>query len=213
MKPQAILRRALLPRIARDSRGATLPEFAFIIGPLCVLLLGGLDLGYQSYLRSMVQGALNDVSRSGSMEAPDFNCEGDSIPEQIRCAIETRNNVVAPGATYTISTRNFYEFSGVGRSEKLVTDHNKNGQYDPGDCWENLDWEEEGDNPQFDTDAGREGIGGADDVVFYEVTVTMPRLFPMGGFLGVANEYNITARSAIRNQPYARQVAPPTVCK
>lgn len=202
-------RRALekLRAVGRDSRGITLVEFAIVVGPLCVLLLGGLDLAYQSYLRSVVQGALNDVARSGSMEAPEFNCEGESIPEQVRCAIETKTDIVARDATYRIETRNFYEFSGVGRSEKLITDYDKNGVYDEGDCWEDIN-----ENGVYDEDAGREGLGGADDVAFYEVTVTMPRLFPMGGLLGAPDEYNITARSAIRNQPYARQRIPPTVC-
>ncbi|MBL8657918.1 MAG: pilus assembly protein [Altererythrobacter sp.] len=199
--------RRLLTRLGGDTRGVTLVEFGFVLGPLCLLLLGGLDLGYQSYLRSVVQGALDDVSRSGSMETPDFNCEGESMQAQIRCAIETRSNVVARNATYTISTRNFYDFSGVGRSEKLVTDYNDNGQYDEGDCWEDLN-----NDGFYDVVAGRDGVGGADDIVFYEVTVRMPRLVPMRGLFGTREEYSITARSAIRNQPYARQVAPPTTC-
>ena len=133
-----------------------------------MLLLGGLDLGYQSYLRAMLQGALNDVARSGSMEAPELGCEGETVEDQVRCAIETKSDVVARNATYRIVTRNFYEFSGVGRSEKLVTDHNNNGVYDTGDCWEDLN-----ENGRYDSNAGRDGMGGADDVAFYEVTLTM----------------------------------------
>lgn len=201
------LARPRLRRLLADTCGATLVEFGIIVGPLCVLLLGGLDLGYQSYLRSMLQGALNDVARSGSMEAPEFDCEGESVEEKLGCVIQTRTDVVARNATYAIETRNFYDFSGVGRSEKLITDHNENGVYDEGDCFEDLN-----ENGAYDEDAGREGLGGADDVAFYEVTLTMPRLFPMAGLLGVSENYVITARSAIRNQPYARQRIPPTVC-
>ena len=40
----------------------------------------------------------------------------------------------------------------------------------------------------------------------------MPRLFPIHRFLDVSPEYAITATSAIRNQPYAVQKVPPTVC-
>ncbi len=203
------IRRALrrLHLLPRDASGITLVEFGIVAGPLCVLLLGGLDLGYQSYLRSVVQGALNDVARTSSMEAPEFDCTGETVSDQVRCAIATKTDIVARNATYTIVTRNFYEFSGVGRSEKLITDYNNNGEYDEGDCWEDLN-----ENGVYDTDAGREGLGGADDVAFYEVTVTMPRLFPMAGLLGASDEYNITARAALRNQPYSRQRIPPTVC-
>ncbi|HUH77846.1 MAG TPA: TadE/TadG family type IV pilus assembly protein, partial [Devosia sp.] len=195
-------------RLGRDTQGATIVEFAIILLPLCVVLMGGLDLGYQSYVRSVLQGSLNDVTRAGSMEAPELTCNVGTVEAQIKCSIETKVNSIARNATYDIQMKNFFEFSGVGRSEKLVTDHANNGVYDPGDCWEDIN-----ENGRFDTDAGRDGIGGADDIVFYEVTVTMPRLFPVGGLMGISNEYNIIARSAIRNQPWSSQKVPPTVCE
>lgn len=194
--------------LTQDTEGATLIEFAFILVPLCILVLGGLDLGYQSYVRSVLQGSLNDVARSGSMEAPELACTTGTVEERIQCSIETKVDSIARNATYDIQMSNYFEFSGVGRSEKLVTDHDSNGVYDEGDCWEDLN-----ENGQYDTDAGREGIGRADDVVFYDVTVTMPRLLPVGKLLGVPNEYRITAQTAIRNQPYARQAVPPTLCE
>ena len=39
------------------------------------------------------------------------------------------------------------------------------------------------------------------------------RMLPVAGFIGVSPDYNIHATAAIRNQPYARQKVPPTVCK
>lgn len=195
-------------KLTTHIQGATVVEFALILGPLCVLLLGGLDLGYQSYVRSVLQGSLNDVARSGSMEDPVLSCATGTVEARIRCSIEAKVDTIARNATYDIKMNNFFEFSGVGRSEKLVTDHADNGVYDDGDCWEDLN-----ENGQYDTNAGRQGIGRADDVVFYDVTVTMPRLFPLGGLLGLSDEYSITAQTAIRNQPYSRQAPPPTLCE
>jgi hypothetical protein len=195
--------------LVSDTGGMTIVEFAIILIPLCIVLLGGLDLGYQSYVRSVMQGVLNDVARSGSMEAPELGCNDEpTTADMVECAIKKRVNVIARNATYEIDTENFYQFSGVGRSEKLVTDYNNNGRYDTGDCFEDLN-----ENGEYDTDAGREGVGGADDVVFYDVTVTMPRLLPVANFIGVSPDYHIHATAAIRNQPYARQKVPPTVCK
>lgn len=193
--------------LSDDTRGATLVEFAIILVPLCILLLGGLDLAYQSYVRSLLQGALNDVARSAAVESPSIACGTGTVEEKIECAIERKVDMVARNATYEVEMQSFYEFSGVGRSEKLTTDHNDNGEYDEGDCWQDLDEDE-----TFDTDAGREGLGGADDVVFYKVTLTMPRIVPIDSFLTGGDHYSITARTAIRNQPYARQSTPPTVC-
>jgi len=197
----------LFKRLRKDEQGAAIVEFAFILTPLLLFLFGGLDLGYQAYLRSVVQGALNDVARTGSLEAPSFACAGDSVEDKIGCAIKTRSDVVARDATYQITMRSYYDFSGIGRSEKLVTDYNSNGAYDAGDCFVDLN-----ENGAFDASAGRDNIGGADDVVFYEVNLSMPRLFPIHRFLDVSPNYAIKATSAIRNQPYAVQKKPPTVC-
>ena len=197
----------LFKRLRKDEQGAAIVEFAFILTPLLLFLFGGLDLGYQAYLRSVVQGALNDVARTGSLEAPSFACAGDSVEDKIGCAIKTRSDVVARDATYQITMRSYYDFSGIGRSEKLVTDYNSNGAYDAGDCFVDLN-----ENGAFDASAGRDNIGGADDVVFYEVNLSMPRLFPIHRFLDVSPYYAIKATSAIRNQPYAVQKKPPTVC-
>ncbi len=50
-------------RLHSDDRGAAIIEFAFVAGPMVLLLLGGLELGYNSYVRSTMQGALNDAAR------------------------------------------------------------------------------------------------------------------------------------------------------
>lgn len=198
---------AIFARIKADESGASLVEFAFVLTPLLIVLLGGMDVGYQAYLRSVLQGALYDVARSGSMESPSLTCEGDSVEERVGCALRNRSDMVARNATYDIEVSNFFDFSTVGRSEKLVTDYNSNGRYNTGDCFVDLNG-----NGAYDQDAGRVGVGGADDVVFYEVTLTMPRLLPMPELLSFPENYEITAETAIRNQPYARQATPPTVC-
>ncbi|UVI38706.1 TadE/TadG family type IV pilus assembly protein [Qipengyuania spongiae] len=197
----------LLARLHSDERGAAIPEFAFILLPLVLFLAGGMDLGYQAYLRSVLQGALNDISRSGSLETPDVGCTGATLELRIECAIEKRSNVLARNARYDVEIKNFYDFSSIGRSERLTTDHNGNGAYDPGDCFIDLN-----ENGRFDMSAGRAGVGGADDVSFYKVTARMPRLFPIHRLIETTPEYAIVATAALRNQPYAAQRRPPTVC-
>ena len=190
-----------------EKRGAAAIEFALVAPVLIMAIMGGMDLGYEAYARSVLQGALNDVSRTGSLEGPELNCTGSTTEAQIACAVRKRSDSVAQNATYDFDINSYYEFSGVGRGEKLVTDYNQNGQYNAGDCFQDLN-----ENREFDSVAGRNGIGGADDVVFYDVTVTMPRLFPVASLLGWSSDYEIRATTAIRNQPYTRQRTPPTVC-
>ncbi|MBC7985650.1 MAG: pilus assembly protein [Sphingomonadaceae bacterium] len=201
--------RLALHRLARDQRGATLTEFGFVLVPLCLVLLGSLDVGYQAYVRSVAQGALNEVSRRAAVEDPVFGGAGDTVEEQIAEELEERVDEIARNATYDIQTTNFYEFSGVGDAEKLTTDHNENGEYDEDDedCFEDFN-----ENGEFDEDGGDEGVGGADDVANYVATITMPRLFPMAALFGFSDNYTIVARASVRNQPYADQDVPPTVC-
>jgi len=205
--------RAVLARCFSNQAGVAAVEFALVITPLLILILGSFDLGYQAYLRSVVQGALNDVARTASMEAPDLSCTDATLVGQVQCAIKRRSDVVARDATYNVTVSNYYDFNGVNRSEKLVTDYNTNGRYDLGDCFVDLNVNGEYDS-ETDPDAelGRDGVGSADDVAYYEVEVNLPRLFPIHQFLPVSPTYQIRGQTALRNQPYARQVIPPTVC-
>lgn len=204
MKPPGFL-----CRLAHDANGATIVEFAMVALPLCVLVMGGLDLGHQSYIRATMQGALNDAARRAAVQDPQFTASGSTTEERVRNTILDQVGKIAPGATIDISQDNFYDFSGIGNPEKLMTDVNGNGAYDAadGDCFSDLD-----EDGQFDTDAGRSGIGGANDVAFYTAEITMPRLLPVAGLIGFSPNYDMSVATAIRNQPYGTQKTPPIVC-
>ncbi len=197
----------LWQRLKADRTGAAAVEFAMLILPMTTVMFATYDIAYQFYLRSVIQGALNDVARTASLEAPSLNCTGTTLVDQIQCAVKKRSSVIARDASYDVVVKNYFDFSTVGRSEKLVTDYNNNGAYDVGDCFVDLN-----ENGVFDASAGRSGVGGADDVAFYEVTVTMPRVFPVADFMPISKNYSIRAQTALRNQPYTRQRTPPTIC-
>ena len=175
--------------------------------PLCIVLLGFLDLGYRSYLRSVLQGALNDVARAASVESPEFDSDADTLEERVQAALIEKMGGLGRKGSYEIETKNYYNFAGVGKPERLITDKNKNGNYDEGDCWQDTN-----PNGSFDTDSGSEGIGGASDVVFYDVTLTTPRIVPIGSLLGISDDFQVNAKTAIRSQPYADQQQPEVKC-
>jgi len=183
-------------------------EFGLILVPFCLLILGGLELAHQIYVRSVVSGALTDVGRRAGVEDPMFAAAGATLEERIENTLRDQiEPIVSDSAQIRISTSNFYDFSGIGNPEKLMTDHNANGAFDIGDCWEDLN-----ENGRYDTDTGRAGIGGADDVVFYRVEVTQNHLFPIQAFIGLSDSYTVVAETAVRNQPYANQKTPPVLC-
>jgi hypothetical protein len=90
-----------------------------------------------------------------------------------------------------------------------MTDVNGNGEYDraDNDCFSDLN-----ENGRYDTDTGRDGLGGANDVAFYQADIDMPRLLPVAQLLGFSPNYKMSVATAVRNQPYGTQKTPPVVC-
>ncbi len=204
-----MLRMPFFRKLARDEQGATIVEFALLAIPLFVMILGGIDLGYQNYVRSLMQGALNDAARLAAVEDPDMNVSGDTPEEKVENLVKRIAGTVALDATITVTAQSYFDFSEIGDPEALMTDINGNGAYDEedGDCWEDSN-----ENGEFDTDSGRSGIGGSDDVVFYTANVKMPRLLPLDKFISVSSTIDMTLETAIRNQPYGTQPNPPVLC-
>lgn len=195
-------------RLLRDEQGVTIIEFAMIAGPMLLMIIGGLDVGYQSYLRLMMQGALNDAARTAAVENPIIGVAGRTVEEQVENMI--RDSVVAPNSKITVTQKSYFDFSNIGNPERLMQDNNNNGEFDADDhdCWEDANG-----NGRYDRDSGAEGNRGANDVVFYTVTLEMPRLFPTHAFIpGLSDTLNHQFQTAVRNQPFDEQEAPGVIC-
>jgi len=177
-------------RLGRDARGATITEFAVVLPVLCLLLLGLLDLGYRSYATSVVQGALHDASRMATV--------GSYSLAQIDARVKARLSNFAARSTVTTTTMSYYDFAGVAQAEKIVGDTAPLNSYNAGDCFEDANG-----NNAYNADRGRDSTGGADDIVRYQVTITYPRIVPLGGFMGWSNTQTITQNTVLRNQPFA----------
>lgn len=186
------LRRAIrrLRGLRRDQRGVTILEFAMVAPVMLLLLLGLFDLGYRAYAASVLQGALHDAARMATV--------GGYSMAQIDARVKTRLSNFATRSTVTTAAASYYEFSGVSQPEKIVGDTVPLNSYNPGDCFEDVNG-----NNAYDTDRGRSGTGNADDIVRYSVTITFPRVFPLGTFMGWPNTQTLSANTVLRNQPYA----------
>lgn len=189
-----------LTRLRDHARGATLLEFGLVAGPLILTIMAIGDLGYQSYLRSVTRGVLEKAARAasvGTLNSTDI----DTYIEAQMAAINSKN-----GTTST-TKKSYYNFSRVGKPEKITTDTAPLGTYNSGDCYEDANG-----NGSYDTNSGAAGLGGADDIVYYEVTISMPRLFPMAKLLGWSATQSATASTMVRNQPWANQGTPTIRC-
>lgn len=175
-----------------DARGATIVEFAMILPVMSILLLGVIDLGYRSYVTSIVQGALHEAARMATV--------GGVPTAQIETHVRTRLHEFSRNAAVVTRTRSYAEFSGVKTPETITQDTAPFGQYNPGDCYQDYN-----NNGGYDLDRGRSGLGNAEDVVYFEVEMTYPHIVPIGSFLGGGwnDDVVITQNTILRNQPFA----------
>ena len=188
-----------LRRLGRDQRGVNIVEFALVAAPLIMILLVIIDFGYRLYLEVVVEGTINKAARRATI--------GGVTTTQIDDFVRSQLTAFSKNATITINKRSYYDFGHVGKPEKITQDTAPVGTYNKGDCFEDANG-----NGQWDADAGSAGLGGSDDIVYYQVVVDFPRLVPLGGFLGFASTETVTANTVLRNQPFGAQISPLEVC-
>jgi hypothetical protein len=185
----ARLRRSL----ARDTRGAAAIEFAFCAPVLLIGMMGVFDLGHNMYTASIIQGAIQKAARDSTIEGAEDR--GAALDERVTKMVRE----IAPGAELEFTRTSYSSFSDVGQPEDW-NDVNGNGSCDDGEPFEDANG-----NGSWDPNQGRTGFGGARDAVLYEVDVTYKRVFAISGILGQSQEFQTSARTVLRNQPYAAQ--------
>lgn len=190
-----------LQRLRGDNRGAALTEFALLAPVMIALWMGLGDILYQTYLQSVLNGALQKAGRDSSIEGGATNTT--SIDTKVRASIRE----LAKNATFVSARKNYDTFTEV--APEPFNDTNGNGIRNPGECFTDVNA-----NGTWDTDPGANGQGGAGAVTLYTMTVTYPRLFPVWGFFGVPMTNSITAATLLKNQPFAEQAttAGATLC-
>ncbi|WP_375397899.1 TadE/TadG family type IV pilus assembly protein [uncultured Sphingomonas sp.] len=197
---------ALLRRLRRDRRGATVIEFAIVAPVMLALLMGIFDLLYQVYAQALLNGALQKAGRDSSIQGGAQNTATiDGTVIGMMTAIMKNPTkacpVAATGAFTWCSTRKSYaQFANIKPED--FTDSNGNGKRDAGECFTDING-----NKTWDADPGIASQGGANDVTVYSMTVSYPRLFPVYGLFGWSPNQSISATTVLKNQPYATQSA------
>ena len=187
-----------LHALRKDKRGATLLEFGLIAPVLIIVLLGLFDMGYQSYAKSVMAGTLYKAARRATT--------GSYTTAQIDTYINQQLTRFNGRGTVTITKKSYYEFSGVGKAENFrIGDTVPLNVYNAGDCFEDTNANNTYDDAST---AGRTGLGGSDDIIYYNVSMNFPRLFPMYRLMGWTADVTVSENTVLRNQPYAAQATP-----
>lgn len=189
----------LIRQLQRDERGAYMIELALIMPTFLLATMGLFDIGVQMYAKAVLSGAVENAARANTLEANNTNQT--PVDQMVRDQVGT----VAPYAHLSFHRSAYTNFSSVNSPENF-TDRNANGIRDAGECFEDANA-----NGAWDSDRGRNGQGGADDVVVYRVTMTYQRLFPLWKMLGQSQQGNLVVTTVLRNQPFSTQSDPTTV--
>ncbi|MET4897079.1 TadE/TadG family type IV pilus assembly protein [Sphingomonadaceae bacterium jetA1] len=184
----------------RDRRAVAAVEFALLALPAITITYGLFDLGYRQYVVTQVQNALDRGARAVTVGTG-------TTTAQLTAIVETGLASIAPNATVVVLPTSYEKFRQVTRPEPITTDKPPLGTYNKGDCFLDING-----NGVWDADAGRSGTGGSDDVVLYTATVSYPELLPMKQLLGWDPVTRLTVTTMLKNQPYASQAEPMTVC-
>jgi Flp pilus assembly protein TadG len=175
----------------RDRTGGAAIEFALIAPTLLLLLFVVLDLGHMAYSSAILNGAVQEASRSAALETGS-TAEADGF---VRSSMQT----IVPGATVTGSRTSYYDFSDVGRAERW-NDANGNGACDNGEAYT-----DENRSGSWEADVGRNGNGGANDVVVYRVTVRYVPVFQIPFLPESWAARQMNAAAVRKNQPFSSQ--------
>ncbi|QIG79906.1 TadE/TadG family type IV pilus assembly protein [Stakelama tenebrarum] len=187
----------LLARLRRDSRGATLVEFAIVAPTLCLLLIGAFDVAHTLYMRSVLQGIIQKTARDSTLESSSESARQAVLDDAVRKQVLA----LANNATIDFKRRFYRTFTeAAAAAPEDWTDTNHNGRCDDGEPYE-----DENNNSLWDADGGNAGQGGAKDTTLYTVSVSYPQMFPLYRFVGGSDTITIEASTVLRNQPYADQ--------
>ena len=186
------MRFSAIRQLARDERGVSATEFALIAPVFLTLLMGIFDAGQEAYGFSVLNGAVQKAARDSSLEITDIGFADAMVERQVA--------PILPGATFKSTRTSYNDYKDIGRPEKW-NDANNNGTCDAGESY--VDENGSGD---WDSDIGKEGNGGADDVVVYQMTVDYEPTFKVPFMPSHWTKRSLTASAIKKNQPFANQV-------
>ena len=183
----------------RDRSGAALVEFALLAPVLLITVLGLFELGYNYYMQTQLQGAIEKAARDSTIEGA-VGREA-QIDANVIAAVRT----IVPDARVTFSRRSYAKFSDVSQPEDF-SDIDESG-----DCSDGEPFEDANGNGLWDQDRGTQGFGGARDAVLYVVRVSYARAFGVAQIVGLSPDFTTETSTVLRNQPFGKQEVAVTV--
>ncbi len=186
---------ASLGRLVRDTRGATILEFAFVAPILVLILMFLFDTGYFLYARAILGGEVQAAGRASALETAT-----DANRATLDANVETAVKRLVGNGQFTFARMAYKSYGRAQSRAEAFIDGNGDGT-----CNNNETFDDANRNGTRDLDSGVSGQGGAKDAIIYTVTLRYNRLFPMAKLLGWSNQAVIASSTILRNQPFDNQ--------
>lgn len=182
-----------LRRLSADWRGSAAVDFALVVGPFFLLVIGLLEFGMLMIGQTLLQNAVADASRFGLTGR---TLEGQTREDVIAAIVNDGGIGLIDPARLVFETLVYPSFDSIGRPETF-TDTNGNGQWDAGEPFADING-----NGQWDADMGAAGLGGPEDIVLYRVRYDWRMLTPLISHLIPGGAIRLEASLAVRNEPF-----------
>jgi Flp pilus assembly pilin Flp len=180
------LRRALL-RLWRDRDGAAVLEFALVLPPLCLILIGMFEVAMVTFCQASMEGALREAARYGITGQDEATI--DERKAKILDIVDHYTLGLFDIADATVTTKIYSQFADAGGTaigEPITYDANHDGD----------------GNGQYDDP--REDAGERAEIVEYTVEYDWPLMTPfMAHIMGNAQgKIPLKASVVLRNEPW-----------
>jgi len=187
-----------LRRFARSDDGAAALEFALVLPPLCLIIVGMFEMSMLMFTQASMEGALREAARFGMTGSVSDPAQRQT---QILAIIkkDTYNMLKDP----TISFEIYNSFNNVGDPEPFV-DSNGNGKWDSGESYTDVNG-----NAKWDADQGKAGVGASAQIVEYTVQYDWHVMTPfMAPIFGNNGKVHLKASVVLRNEPWDATTTP-----
>lgn len=184
----------LVRQIVGNTWAVSATEFALLCPVLLLVIIGSFDMTQMIYANAMLRGAVEEAARSSSLEFGNAK-QADQHVLDIMAPI-------LPGVSITSSRVSYYDFADIDRAEKW-NDRNLNGTCDGGEGYT-----DENGSGSWENNVGKDGNGGAGDVVIYTVQAKYTPVFRVPFSQTLGGERTLKATGIRKNQPFTLQSQP-----
>ncbi|MFO1209426.1 MAG: TadE family protein [Amaricoccus sp.] len=179
-------------KLLRCTRGATAVEFAVILPLLLLFVCGGIEMAINLFIGSSIESAVLEASRFGITDPK----EGVNRADQVLAIVKDKTYGLLDMSKVRMATLVYSSFADIGKPEPF-TDKNGDKAYNSGEPFTDING-----NGKWDPDMGKAGLGGAGDIVVYQLSYDWGIVTPMVQEV-MGKTVTHTSSVAVRNEPWS----------